>query len=83
MKSIINVNIAYSVTKTYLTKFTLDKSTELTALALILGDLLLAVTLYCGLFSIFVAGCIGFKSSSVFPDACKKMTVKYFFDVLL
>jgi len=52
-------------------KFTLDSCAELTTLALIFGDLLLAVTLYCELFSTFDAGFVGFKSSSIFPDAYK------------
>lgn len=52
-------------------KFTLDSCAELTTLVLIFGDLLLAVTLYCGLFSTFDAALVGFKSSSVFPDAYK------------
>lgn len=49
----------------------MDNCTELMTLALIFGDLLLVVTLYCGLFNTFDAELVGFKSSSVFPDAYK------------
>ena len=63
--------------------FTLDSCVELTTLALIFGDLLFTVTLYCGLFNTFDAGFVGFKSSSVFPDAYKdahyNQKLQYFF----
>lgn len=60
------------------TKFTLVSCTVLTALVLTFGDLLLALTLYCGLFNTFDAGFRGFSSSSAFPDACKYTIVMYF-----
>lgn len=49
--------------------YTLDKDTPDTTRGFTFGELLLVLTLYCGLFRALVTGFAGFKSSSALPEA--------------
>lgn len=53
----------------YIRHFTLDNCAGVTTLALIFGDLLSAVTLYCGPFNNLDGAFAGFNNSSVLPEA--------------